>query len=774
MRAQFASGRSQLPFSISDVAVSGGGALTTPRTLYFALQGENPAGLNLLSEIVGPIALAAGQQITITLPPAIHEEGEYWLDYVLSASESAAPETFAQVAKIPADRLALPQSFILSRDEHLKLSQSVASAAALPSGADLVNGMMRGVGAFVYEYDDASTLEPAGEEVLAAVTGRWIRKSVTFSTYLEDTTDYGGCDRAIADLDPSTVRTPRYSCNGSNSIERVFWIRPSLGTLPAGDRVGVAVNFNDVPQSGLFEGMLRLTFRGYSDTLAGTLRTQANDGLPFFGVDEEIIYDNERSDLVLPDELNETEAYTLAIAANFRPQYLRHGIANNTIISVEPFLYSQTGARVEAGWALGDWIYPVEGQYSRVCLPGASNTLIAEKGSGLVARRSFLAVGPTEVTGLASDTADQEVRLNGNGSVYVAAGDRLSTEATRCYVGTLAGTGTASPWSAAIAVNGGQGLSITCTYPMDGGYGRIRANYPDPSIAGLARARLNPPQVTLYAESTVGGVATIRRFTGLPLTEGTTQVFALSDWSAGEIIGVVPVPGDPYFGLFEAVSTAVVASGAGNFPSGSIRVAYAFQYDGLAVSAIDHQRIGCIHQGILSLAEIEKIGRTVAPAVATFAELRSVPAAQLWPNQRRYVTEADRDYRWAPTLTTADDGSTIIRPDHLSADQPGRFVQIVSTGGGGTGIQVAADAATLRSQGAGTEGEVWYASWLKDLMIFDPGSTAADDGLDVIKLDTTAAEAEGRFISQTRRILSKVLVSGGDVATASGQVVWSH
>ena len=74
--AQFASGRQRIPLDASYLSVSSGGQTTAATNLYYCLQLENQAGINLLSVPVGPIAVGVGQRLTIALPSTIRKSGE--------------------------------------------------------------------------------------------------------------------------------------------------------------------------------------------------------------------------------------------------------------------------------------------------------------------------------------------------------------------------------------------------------------------------------------------------------------------------------------------------------------------------------------------------------------------------------------------------------------------------------------------------------------------------------------------------------------------------
>src|SRR6478672_2926519 len=402
-RSQFAHGRSQLPFSSSNLAVTSGGTTTTSRTLYFCIQGENPAGLNLPSAIAGPVTINAGQQLTIAIPATARETGEWWPAFVVSTSTSNVASTFTQIAKLDGytpggDLTALPATITLSSDAHFALSASVATSAALP--ATPVNGMCRGVNdlGFVYEYSQVSNLPADNLTVLSATVGRWLRIG-SFSTAITSTTDPGGCAQDIRSINESAVRSPLYAADGSTGAATRFWINNDLSSAEAqGKRVGVVVEFNGETKTQLFNGLLKLTFRGYANTATGILRTTDGDSVPLSGIDEVVPFRARKTSLILPDDLQPGEAYVLDISPNFTPSDLGNQLPDKALLKVFPFLYAQSGDYSEFGAITGDLIYP-EGD-KRLIVPDNGLSVQALSGSGIVDSFSFLSVGATVVTGL--------------------------------------------------------------------------------------------------------------------------------------------------------------------------------------------------------------------------------------------------------------------------------------------------------------------------------------------------------------------------------------
>ncbi|MBD1995410.1 hypothetical protein H6G00_02025, partial [Leptolyngbya sp. FACHB-541] len=675
MRYQFGSGRPQLPFTNANLVATAGGSLTSQRLLYFALQGENPAGLNQLS-ITGLVLIPAGSQLRITLPPEVRRTGEAWESYVISASTSNDPESFVQLAKVDANdengaAIALPTSIIFSSDDHFKLSNLVNTPELLPPNP--LNGALCAVsslGGAVFEYDANSALDPNGSTILEADEGAWIYRPGSFSTYVEDLTEGGGCDTSLGQLTENLIRAPRYACTGGNGAGRTYWIN-NVGPdeINAGKRVGLTVLLNDVPQSDEFDGALRMRFRGYVNTTTGERRTTYADGDEFPDLDEEKLFENKRTDIFFPDDLQEGEAYALTVYPNFEPAELNNQVPDGAVLKAAPFVFLQAGAYSEIGEALGNWIYPTGDRGWVVPSLGGVKCL---KRFGMVSSRSFLGTGPTEIFGFSEDTSSQLVVLNGNGAAYLRQGALEQNEAIRAVVSFESGVGAASAWSAPFNITAGQGLRVTCSYPGNATSAPIRGDYPD-VIAGLAgRAQLNAPFVTLYVE--VDGM--IKRFSSRAVVAGSSQQFELSDWANAEAIATVPAASSDDFGLFTAVGATGTGNGTGSFPeSMNVRVAFAFEYDGSQASRISHDPLRCIHAASLTLAQMELSAQSWAPPALNLINLRAIQPSGRYPYQSRYVPSEGDPYRWHPLSSEADDNKLVIRPKDVPADMPGRWLK---------------------------------------------------------------------------------------------------
>jgi hypothetical protein len=198
------------------------------------------------------VSYTAGQRIAITIPDTARAAGEDIHEYVISiAQTSATPNSIRQAAifqAYDADQVttrSLPATIYLSQPAHIVVGsgQQVANLAALPTGSNLINGMVREVldigdaTSRILEYRAESTATANGDTVFTAATGRWHR-IFGFSTYLTDTTASGGCDRALKDLDLTRViQAPPYAVDGEygSAAPVAMGVTMKFATLTAAD-----------------------------------------------------------------------------------------------------------------------------------------------------------------------------------------------------------------------------------------------------------------------------------------------------------------------------------------------------------------------------------------------------------------------------------------------------------------------------------------------------------------------------------------------------------
>jgi hypothetical protein len=777
-RAQLASGRQQLPFSSGNVAVTSGGSNSVSRTYYLALLGENPAGMNLLSTIVGPVTIASGQQLAITVPNTSRLSGEGWTNYVIGVSTSNTPSTFTQLAKVDAysgsSPISLPATLTLDTNEKLDASpNAVGTSASLP--ASPIHGMIRvvnGLGSY-YEFVAGSTESPtpdgaAVKLILNATGGRWFRVP-SRSVYVAATTDPGGCDRSIQDIDPDGIVPSRYASDGAQGKLLTYWLLNNDGSaITAGKRIGATVYQNGAVKSALFAGKLKLIFRGYTDSATGLLRTTDNDdGSTLEGIGIEQTYSDNKSGLFLPDDLDDGEAYVFDAYPQFSASQFNEPLVDGTIITIIPFFYDQAGAYNPAGEVVGNIIYAKFDR--RRVLPTSGLFLNAAKGSGTVYYKDFIGVGPTTVSGIQANTASQKIAINGNGTVYWKGSAAIeSTEALRAIVSTVSGVSVAGA-ATAVTVSGSQGVSLTVAFPTT-----IRGDYPD-LIAGVT-ATPNAPSITVYARHVGSGV--IRKFTGIAIVPTGPQTIELSDWTGATTIGSIPAAPTADFSCFAPAGvTPVVSAFSGTFPAGSMEFSYAFEYTGNTVTKITHTDLACIHEQQLSYAEIEENNLYWAAPVADIAALRAVPFDKIVGEQTRRVVATSLPYTFRATLLGADNGTTVIKPNDRTVDQPGRWTPSQSASTDSIPILPVLTAAAMRAitnyKSPLTDGVVDFRFFFPNgsLYWFDPNSLETDDGVIYFRPTAIASDAPGRYKMYLPPSYHNIVVSGGEIVTSGEEIV---
>ena len=595
-RSQYASAKPQ-PSPVVTVN-TGAGSLTAGGTLYFAIQARCRGGWTLVSSMVSA-TYAAGDSITIQIPTTARGAGDDIRRWEILASTTNTPSTLKTVAWVEGYQLdqttlvSLPVNLTLSRNAHIGLSQSVANPASLPTGTDLVHGMVRMVTSLAtyFRYNIRSTKTVNNTTVLSAATGRWERVGNDTTFILDRTLTPGGCDRDVRIIPDADVDLPEYAADGSSGVPvNLVWYHDEgvSSPLPQGTRFSISVLVNEANKSALFKGKIKLIFRGFVNLADGTLDTSDGQGGTMAGVNETITYVPEKTGLLLQKALPQGYGYLVSVYPEFNAWELRDEIGIYATIRLFLFPFSQSGNYSEAGNFLGNVVYSDGGRLRIV--PSLALGVVAMDGGAMVGSYSFLDNPITPIGGLLPNTANQQISLNGDGALFVRTGTIPSTEAIRAIVSTVAGQGTLSAFSTVQTVTGSTGqLQVTIPYPSNAnGDGTIRADYPDSQLASYTstEVQFNPPTVYIYVENQTTNV--IKRFTQ-NVVIGTSQVFAISDWSAGTTVASIPAEASQAQGLFvPGTPTVTPSASGGNLTAGNYRVRAAFYHDGNQVSQISH------------------------------------------------------------------------------------------------------------------------------------------------------------------------------------------
>lgn len=564
--------------------VAGGGDLSAG-SLYFCVQGRNRVGLNLHST-PQLVTWSAGDAIEITLDPRFRPDGCEVLYWLVSASDSVAKNTMTQIAQIEAvdgsgAETPLPLTITFDRDAHLQRLAEVATAALLPSGSDLMPGMLRGVQewGFVYRYDANALSDRDAPDFIATTPGGWFPHG-TFSTYFGDSTlEEGGCDRALGSIDDREVITPVYAAEGGDSPPVKFWLfydRTVGGaSAQAGKPMTANVSINGRAANQLLKvgDRVEFTFHGYASILDGTLDTldlelaSSQKSLAF----REPAYRLEKA-------LAGGMAVVFSVNINLNALDFQGEIADGDTIGVSPKWLAAGGEYVPgASILLGNIATPYGNGIARA-LPHPGAAIRTQPGRLYVFERATV-VDWEVVYGLATDSAGQKLVVDSNGYWRVVGSSVpvSEPEIIRAVVSTESGESNPGAWSSVVACDGS--LDITVSYPSV-----VRGDYPD-LIALDADAELNATQCWVYVENT--GLGEIRRFE-FALLAGATQQFSISDWSLGTVVTALPVRPSDDFGFWEPGETTLVDGTVGTLAAGNYRACYAFHYDGNTATKIDH------------------------------------------------------------------------------------------------------------------------------------------------------------------------------------------
>lgn len=582
MRVQFAS--TPTPPAPS-VVTSSGGTITAAKagTWYFWIYCRNRAGHTLYSSSTS-VAIAVGEQVTITLASAIRQTGSEIFEIGIVGATTDSSSSGCVLATYPGfisgSPSPLPAQVVLDRDEQLETFKQVTDLGSLPGASDVVHGMRRYVDseAQTYEYDFYST--------------SWvIVYPQTFNPYVTDTTGLNGADRDVSEIDDeSVIFINTYTVDGSESDTTTFWIvNDTTSTIGSGARVRMATTFDDLPIDTTEEpaaGLLLLTFLGHVDTSTGILDTSNM----VTGVDYEYQGD-QLTNLVTQKDLLPGEAYVLQVKAAFNPYAVHNRAFQGSLVRFYPRFAEEYAAFNPIGQAFGDFIAPGEG-LRRILPNGTGLSAIAATGSGVVGEYSFRNRSIQTVPGITSGTANQKIIINNNGVCYQAASVPAALAALRAIAGTIDGTSVYTGWQS-IGLDNTSLLTVDVTHPT-----AIDPLYPD-IIAGTT-ATLNSTKVRVYYR-TGGGAASYSDVTVIG-TPGTTEQITIGSTagSAGE-----PKTSHDGIGLFiPSVSTVGTTSGSSVFSTATYEVAIAYVFEG-TLTSLDHSTdSGCIFELDQTLSDI--------------------------------------------------------------------------------------------------------------------------------------------------------------------------
>lgn len=617
MGAEYGSGRAKAIFTSASVVVANtGGSFPAPLTRTFRLHLMNEAGVSLASDPVSA-SVPAGGRVTVSFPEANRDAATGYKYCFVSASADGSPENAWVVGcwrifQTGSESFATASPLIFSRPEHLVVpSAVVASPALLPTGADILPGMVRLVSGgvtsgasyyihlpwlptnpnspfFQYEIDGDRAIERAPGEY-------WVRfGNPQFGIFPlgGDLRSDGGAWRPMVAVDPDAIANSllfgtNYAASDSASDEAMIAPAPLIvhfgsdtgDDIPA-SRFGLHVRIDGINATTLMDRRIAVKFLGFYDPATGTIDTSSgqNDGASMSGIGEVLFQDGGSSGFLATSKtLPGNQKAVFKMYPRFRASEIYPALVNGTEIQILPVLLPSGGVRVPIASLFensqGGFVAP-GGEFGRV-LPG-DGTITVLPGrfvvrgfeSAMQLKQTVVEVMPNTLNQQITVTKDGKATVRGT----VGAQTVPSTEALLAIVDFGIGESKVSNWSNPIALSANSGLNITATYPVSGTFGQIRNDINE--IGGNIKAHFNPPQVRIYV--LLG--STIYRLNDLqPVTISTSQTFSITNLSNATVVGSLPNPPFPDFCLFDP-PTAVASATTGSLATGTYQVAIAYAY----------------------------------------------------------------------------------------------------------------------------------------------------------------------------------------------------
>ena len=617
MGAEYGSGRAKPIFTSASVSISSsGGTFPAPLNRTFRLHLVNEAGLSLASDPVS-VSIPAGGRATVSFPEANRDVASGYKYCFVSAAQDANIENAWAVGcwrmfQIGSETFATAVSLIFSRPEHLVVPPAiVANPTLLPSGTDLIPGMVRlvsgGVNSGASYYIHAPWLvtnpnspffqhEIDGDRAIERGAGEyWVRfGNPQFGLFpLEgDLFGVGGAWRPMVAVDPDAIANSllfgnNYAASDSASEETMIAPAPLIVHFSSdtGDdipacRFGLHARIDGINATTLMDRRIAVKFLGFYDPVSGTLDTSSglNDGASMAGIGEILYQDSGSSGFLATSKtLPGSQKAVFKIYPKFRASEIYPSLVNGTAIEILPVMLPSGGVRVPIASLFensqGGFVAP-GGEFGRV-LPGDGTITVLPGRFVIRGFESAMQLKQTVVE-VMPNTLNQQITVTKDGKATVrgTVGTQTipSTEALLAIVDFGTGESKVSNWSNPIALSANGGLNITATYPVSGTFGRIRNDINE--IGGNLNAHFNPPQVRIYV--LLGSV--IYRLNDLrPVTIAVSQAFSITSLAAATVVGSLPNPPFPDFCLFDPPTVAIGAT-TGSLTTGTYQVAIAYAY----------------------------------------------------------------------------------------------------------------------------------------------------------------------------------------------------
>lgn len=649
---QYASGRTKLPFSNSNISLTNNGNLNVTGTYYLSIQGQNRVGLNLNSDLIS-VTLTSTSKITITLPSILISED--WQNIIISASTTNDVESLVQIVKVDKTDFTLPLE--LSSIEIFKLTateRTVSNPSLLPNVN--INGLIRYVNNlnYYYEYNKYSDKEVDNISVLNSTLGRWIRIG-TITRYQENTTYPGGCDQD-ARSDNLNPIVPEYTLDGSKGESVIYWIRNDFDQIiPSGTRISGIVRIFGEDKSQLFDKLILLESIGYINLT--TLNLNVN------GATDEIEYSPYFTELILKEDLEPNNAIAVSVSPRFRPEHLNNNVAYLANLEIYLTFAPTSGAYAPGSQALGNLIYNLNDKFR--ILPNNNLTLTKSKGSGLILNYELFNISSSVITGLISNTDNQYVYLTSNGGAFISTDSTITNSVIRARISTL--NGISNPISYGnINLDNTKQLKINIDYST-----LVRSDYPDIEIAGKETNTFNATNLIIYIKNSTNNYF-IAEKTITPNSDSDEFLFTANDFNTSTLNS-----NSNDFGLYNpenvTLSTNNLISG---FTTDTYEVLIAYEYINTCTLIDNNFTDFTIVSSDIS--DLFDSSSSWGKAIFSVNSLKQLSLNKVSNYQIRYVYEKNSLYQYDPNVVAPNDNDLVIKLTE-NGNNPGAFIRITST-----------------------------------------------------------------------------------------------
>lgn len=674
MRAVFGSTRDFLDTSDYLVQIfSGQGNLTQAGTRYFWFQLANRGGLSLAQVNDLQINYNPGDRIEVTWQPTAIRSGEDVFYLVVSVSETNNREDavlLSAIAVREADQQTfkpLPIVLNITEDAHLGLNKIYADQASLPSGNDLIDGVIATIDGNTNYLYDASLLE--GDIQAVGASGYWIETHLPILTYQDNTKNQGGTDYRLFNFNIGDYLTTPPRVANNDSIPIRFWLlndqpedegsQINPGTsfdleVLIGDRAGEENKLADAISYRIVGLARKLTGVLYTDVAGANFSANWNRGLGQLITNEAAI---------LP-------GYALVVDIWFNTQSDRL-LARGDIKASEILRINDIYSVGEVGTRSDLW--EVAGDSKTQGLLIVPNLVTA--GFGIAKGFSKRNYTSKALAGYTNELADQVVAFDaangGRITVYPSAADLSATEAILGTISTLGGVYAPSDPSNSVTLTATGSLSLVLGLPVIANQrALIRSNYPEEALRNQPAHWHNPKlQLFLIVDSII--YARNDLIDTVSSASQTINIDSLDDFSQ---ILQVPTQSDQSFGMFGYGQLLLSSGGTGTLPAGEYTAIAAYQdpSPNPYINKIDQsEAVGAMQQIDLSPPPTNFL----RSSNVTVTEARALDPQDL---QDGYiygiiVNNISTPFIYKDTAIATDNGESVIKPTALG-NTPGAFI----------------------------------------------------------------------------------------------------